>query len=695
MLSVNIRGLTEKKFMALQIAIEAHTDNTASIDVMLIHETKSSIAETYHYITSSPWLFYPIHRNIDNPKLFSGGLALLVRKNSGITVNKPSGTAKEIHTAPELGTASWLLKHEHWQEEIRLTGCYWPTGPVPTAQKDSETDHIAFLHSLLLHEHRHTEPRSAMHIIAGDFNLHLLKPPQAHSPIKGQDISIDNASLSNIRLVEALNTTKYRLLSPAPPSPGNPPYTWYRTENKDSHKSTVDYFFGNKYTQEATRTVQILENTRTALSTDHDALLGEFRVRQKSKYGSSPLNPVGTRKYIVENLHDMAAKAQLSEKATELAPQLTKDIKQFITDTDDSPSKKKAETLLRKYIDTCEKTAEHLQKTKDNLRTTNTKRKRSDEANATLRKSRTLYLATRKTQDEQTADLQHSIHAQEQQQLKKKLAEARAQITTKLDTLFQDKSTNNRRSFWAYVQQKLADNTPKQANTLPPLMKDKQGEIIPIRAKSAQIWHECRREISAAHATNTITTTCRLQQLHTRVLHLHSDSITHQMNNPELDDPFTSEELQKITSKLPNNKAPGEDGIPFEIIKSTIPQFGEALLNIYNYLWKHEITPTSWDTAVIHMLHKKDDPLNPNNYRAIVLISTLKKIYEGLIANRLTHYIQSTNCLHKNQFGFLPGRDLTESIFFLTQTVLSNITLNHKPSYVAFIDFKTAFPNTC
>jgi hypothetical protein len=76
-------------------------------------------------------------------------------------------------------------------------------------------------------------------------------------------------------------------------------------------------------------------------------------------------------------------------------------------------------------------------------------------------------------------------------------------------------------------------------------------------------------------------------------------------------------------------------------------------------------------------------------------ISALKKIYEGLIANRLTHYIQTTNCMHKNQFRFLPGRDLTESIFFLTQTILSNITLNHKSSYVAFIDFKTAFPNTC
>jgi hypothetical protein len=93
------------------------------------------------------------------------------------------------------------------------------------------------------------------------------------------------------------------------------------------------------------------------------------------------------------------------------------------------------------------------------------------------------------------------------------------------------------------------------------------------------------------------------------------------MSNPELDDPFNTDELQKLISKLPNNKAPGEDGIPFEIIKSTMPKFGESLLDVFNYLWKHELTPTSWDTAVIHMLYKKDDPLNPNNYRAIVLIS--------------------------------------------------------------------------
>jgi hypothetical protein len=95
------------------------------------------------------------------------------------------------------------------------------------------------------------------------------------------------------------------------------------------------------------------------------------------------------------------------------------------------------------------------------------------------------------------------------------------------------------------------------------------------------------------------------------------------------------------------------------------------------------------------MLHKKNDQLVPENYRANVLINTLKKGYEGLIANRLIQHIQRTNCLHANQFGFLPARNTTEAIFFLTETIRTQHYRHRKATFAAFIDFKTAFPNTC
>jgi hypothetical protein len=55
------------------------------------------------------------------------------------------------------------------------------------------------------------------------------------------------------------------------------------------------------------------------------------------------------------------------------------------------------------------------------------------------------------------------------------------------------------------------------------------------------------------------------------------------------------------------------------------------------------------------MLHKKGDQLIPENFRAIVLTNTLKKVYEGLIANRLTTHktayisTNSDSCQHGTQ----------------------------------------------
>jgi hypothetical protein len=226
-------------------------------------------------------------------------------------------------------------------------------------------------------------------------------------------------------------------------------------------------------------------------------------------------------------------------------------------------------------------------------------------------------------------------------------------------------------------------------------MKDTTGHTLPNIQKSAQAWHDSRRQISTAHDTHTAKAHNQLHAIQALASHLFDKSRTDKLTNPTLDVPFTDKELASILKTLPAGKSPGIDAITFEMIKITHSALGNSLLQIFNFLWGHEITPTTWDTAVIHMLYKQGDPQIPENYRAIVLISALKKVYEGLINNRLLEYIQHNECLHLNQFGFMPGRRITEAIYFLTQAILANQKELNRPSYVAFIDFKTAFPNTC
>jgi hypothetical protein len=187
-------------------------------------------------------------------------------------------------------------------------------------------------------------------------------------------------------------------------------------------------------------------------------------------------------------------------------------------------------------------------------------------------------------------------------------------------------------------------------------MKDKVGNTLPNIQKSADVWHESRCKISTAHDTHTAKAHNQLHVIQALASHLLATSRANKLSNPTIDFPFTDTELTSIIKTLPAGKSPGVDAITFEIIKITHTALGSSLLKIFNFLWEHEITPTAWDTAAIHMLYKQGDPQIPENYPAIVLISALKKVYEGLINNRLLEYIQQNECLHLNQARQTPHR---------------------------------------
>ena len=92
---------------------------------------------------------------------------------------------------------------------------------------------------------------------------------------------------------------------------------------------------------------------------------------------------------------------------------------------------------------------------------------------------------------------------------------------------------------------------PSIVRTAP--LKSTSGEIITDRAKQMERWAEHYQELYSRETTVTdraIENTPSLPVM------------------KELDTPPTVEELSKAIDSLANNKAPGKDGIPAEIIKA-------------------------------------------------------------------------------------------------------------------------------
>ena len=77
--------------------------------------------------------------------------------------------------------------------------------------------------------------------------------------------------------------------------------------------------------------------------------------------------------------------------------------------------------------------------------------------------------------------------------------------------------------------------------------------------------------------------------------------------------------IELILSNLKNSKSSGLDSIDTFILKLAEPNIIPALTNIINLSIGTQQFPSSWKIAKVIPLFKKDNPLNPKNYRPVAI----------------------------------------------------------------------------
>ena len=104
--------------------------------------------------------------------------------------------------------------------------------------------------------------------------------------------------------------------------------------------------------------------------------------------------------------------------------------------------------------------------------------------------------------------------------------------------------------------------------------------------------------------------------------------------------------------------------------------------------------------GLITPLYKKDDPLNPLNYRPIAITSSLSKIFEKLLQNQINQYLSSDkllsppqfSCMRKYQHKMLSFISPNRSVNMLTKTILYSVCTDHDILFFSVcIDLPKAF----
>jgi hypothetical protein len=82
--------------------------------------------------------------------------------------------------------------------------------------------------------------------------------------------------------------------------------------------------------------------------------------------------------------------------------------------------------------------------------------------------------------------------------------------------------------------------------------------------------------------------------------------------------------------------------------------------------------------------------MDPDNIRAITLISCLGKLFTSIINSRMTFRANEISLISKNQDGFRKGHSTADNLFVL-HSLISLYPSFGKKIYCTFFDFRNAF----
>lgn len=175
---------------------------------------------------------------------------------------------------------------------------------------------------------------------------------------------------------------------------------------------------------------------------------------------------------------------------------------------------------------------------------------------------------------------------------------------------------------------------------------------------------------------------------------------THQqlLFNRDVNSPFNDfsvEEVRTAAGKLKNNKAPGPNNIPSDIIKQVALLKPDYIMSVYNRLAAGANFPKEWKQAKLVLLNKGDQLENdPGSYRPISLLDAEGKLYEHLLLARLNQELQIKGGLSNRQFGFREGRQTVDALKEVIR--IAREAAAYTPAYrrlcaVITLDVKNAF----
>ena len=166
---------------------------------------------------------------------------------------------------------------------------------------------------------------------------------------------------------------------------------------------------------------------------------------------------------------------------------------------------------------------------------------------------------------------------------------------------------------------------------------------------------------------------------------------------PKLDKKFEfkaifDREVYELILKLDKNKGPGIDHIDVKSLKSIAHIISNHLSILFNECISNGVYPQCLKIAKCIPIYKgsPSDPLLPSNYRPISILTAINKIFERILHNQLSRYLEENNLLPNFQYGYRKQHNTSQAILDLTSFISQQCT-KQEITIAVFMDLSKAF----
>ncbi|OAQ57981.1 reverse transcriptase [Purpureocillium lilacinum] len=159
---------------------------------------------------------------------------------------------------------------------------------------------------------------------------------------------------------------------------------------------------------------------------------------------------------------------------------------------------------------------------------------------------------------------------------------------------------------------------------------------------------------------------------------------------------LTLEEIEEKVMAAKPWKAPGEDGLPAIVWKKLWHVVKYRVWTLFDSSIRDGVVPHQWRTAKIIPLKKPErgDYTVAKAWRPISLLSTLGKVLEVVVAERLSYAVEAYGLLPANHFGARKRRSADQALMLLQEQIYKAWRMGRVLSLISF-DVKGAYNGVC